>query len=280
MTTELRLTVDIPAGSTGPVYLDLACLYSAANHRFISQAHIFTANFIAESAPAALGGQDVGYKLEVIPTTWPVMGAYKYGRRMYEQAMKPESDNVKKSRWNDFRIYYESAHRSQASNVLPNGVSYTPLIDGEYQYTKVYDDGAANTFNFHMLGSSDLTGPAQSFAMVEQYDQRDNTDIEAIGGLSDYDRILNDYNEANESELQNNGDLPPYNSTNLQLPEKKFILHATGSGATGLGYSHKSTGYIDVPFGLVKITNLVEGVRQLIIVFKAGKTKGIQAVKV
>jgi hypothetical protein len=275
MTTETRVTVTLPLASAGIQYLDLAAIYASANHRFMSQQHVFTADFQVQSDAGVNIGSDAEFTLEVLPTTWPLMGAYKYGRKMYDQAMAPESD--RKARWNDFRVTYDTAHNAQTTVYKADGCTYSSA-EGEYLYSKVFSDDGSTAYRFHMLGANDFVGIEQSFGLLQQYDDRDNTSRDDGTATTDFDKILNDYNTNNESELVENGDLPPYNSQNLKLPLKRFHIHALGNASPG--YTHRRTGFVDVPFGLVKVTNNIEGVRQITIVFKSGSNKGIQAVKV
>jgi hypothetical protein len=276
MTTETRVTVNLPPASSGAQYLDLAAIYASANHRFISQQHVFTADFQVQSDAGVGLGTDAQFILNVLPTTWPMMGAYKYGRSMYDKAMKPESE--RKARWNDFRVKYDLSHNSQSTVYTADGCTYTST-EGEYGYSKVFSDDGAISYGFHMLGANDFAGVVQSFGLLQQYDDRDNTSRDDGTAQTDFDKILNDYNTSNESELVENGDLPPYNSQNLQLPAKQYNIHALGTAASP-GYSHRRTGFVEVPMGLVKVTNNIEGSRTLTIVFKSGSNKGIQAVKI
>lgn len=285
--TERRVVITLPPASSGTQYLDLGLIYAAANHRFMKQGHNFVAKFELDGDPSALLGGDEQFVLEVLPTTWPMYGAYKQSRKIYELAVRPEEGlTARKSRWHDFRVYYDTAHALQVAG----GVQYTPNGintgfgggSGEYVYSFVNDDAGTNTYSFHMIGNSDMAGTTRSFGAVFEYDRQNDTSVDESSGVqTNYSEILNDVDTGNEARLQETGDLPPYNKDNLQLPQKIFNLYAPGSGSgpgtSSLGYGVRSTGFIDVPMGLVKISNNIEGTRQIIITFKAGKNKGIHA---
>lgn len=281
MTTERRLTVRIP---TGTHYIDLARLYSAANHRLMPQNKVFEASIGIDTAQFASLGQDVAFSVDVIPTTWPIMSAYKHGRSVYQNlVMKPETTLGTPARWHPkFRIFYDINHCQNytGNEPLPLGVSYTQNVEGEYQYTRAASD-TGTYYHFAMFGDSYLTGPAlKCFGLVDQYDRKDDTNIDAGNQVTEYSVLLNDQSDVNANELIENGNLPPYNKDNLQVPRKTYHLHAYGSAVSNVGYTRTSTGNIEVPFGLLKVSNLVSEDRDLIITFKAGSFKGISVVDV
>lgn len=275
--TERRLQVTIPGGP-GPTttYIDLALLYAAANHRMIKQANIFKASFQVDGVNGGIAIDD-HFVVQVLPTTWPIMKAYEHGLEKYQDGMKDEMKAVKKARWNDFRIFFDTAHRDQdntpTGKLTPAGCTLNFAAGGnaEYEYTRIYDTNGTNEYSFHMLGTSDMGGTERSFGMLAEYDRTDDTSVDETGALpTNYDQILNDNTPENETNLKEDGDLPPYNKDSLQVPTKSYNIHAMGNTASP-GYTVRSTGMIDVPFGVVKITSYITQPRELIITFKEGR---------
>ena len=274
--------VTIPGGA-GPTvtYIDLALLYSSANHRMVRQANIFKADFQVDGHNGGIQN-DEQFVVTVLPTTWPIMKAYEHGLERYRRAVADERAVSKVARWNDFRIFFDTAHRDQdtaGTKVLPLGIScnFNPTSgNADYEYARVFDETGTNEYSYHMLGNSDLSGTERSFGMLDEYDNYDDTSTdEASSAQTNYDLILNDVNDDNELNLKEDGNNPPYNKDSLQVPTKSYHLHATGTLTGGPGYKMPKTGIIDVPFGVVKITSYTTEDRDIIIVFKAGKNGGI-----
>lgn len=274
--------ITLPAGVS---YVDLSLLYSAANHRFLSQQRNYIAKFSVDSDPSAGIGGDEQFIIDVLPTTWTLKQAVRQARKMYDAAMSPEMQHVAKpARWHDFRMYFDTAHKLQiaaGTYVTPEGSSVVlsgALQNGEYVYSTVQDDTGANTYSFHVKGASDTAGADRSFGIMAEYDAMNDTSTdEASATVSNYGDVLNDITAANQQRLQEDGDLPPYDKDSCaDLVTKQYHLHAFGQTAN-VGYSVRSTGFIDAPLGLVKINNNITGNRTLIVTFKAGSAKGIDA---
>ena len=120
MTTERRVIIRLPSGVS---YVDLGLLYSAANHRMVRSSGIFKGKFHIDGETAVGLGGDEQFIIETLPMSWPVFGAFKHGRGMYERAMSPEGEIAKKARWHDYRIYYDTAHKTQDAA----GTKYVPV---------------------------------------------------------------------------------------------------------------------------------------------------------
>lgn len=284
MTTERRVSFTLQPGTT---YIDLSLLYSAANHRMVRQGGIFKGKFHIDGETAVGLGGDEQFIIDVLPTTWPLIGAYKHGRRMHDLAMSPETEIVTKSRWHDFRVYYDTQHKVQdaaGTKVTPNGctLNFAPTGNADFVYSEVLDDAGTNTYTYHMLGPSDMAGTDRSFGMFAEYDTKDDTSVDETGGANtNYNAILNDVNEGNETHLKEDGDKPPYNKDSLQLPTKQYNLFVFGGTAAGspslpeAGIAVRSTGEIEIPFGIVRVINNITAPRVLSFTFSKGGHKGI-----
>lgn len=283
MRAQRTFKVTIPATST--VYVDLGLLYSAANHRMMRQNYVHRAKFHVDGLVPPGAGDEV-FSIMALPNTWPVINAFKHARGVFQKALTPESAGTKKARWHDFKVYFDTAHKAQddagvlgtQGKMLPIGVNmdFTPGTgNADFVYSVVLDDAGANSYTWHMLGNSVVTGANRSFGCIDEYDITDDTSADQAAGTTEYDLILNDVNSDNESNLQNDGNLPPYNKDQLQIASFSETIHATT--AAGYGHNRLSTGYVDVPFGLVRITNEVAGDRSIFITLQSGKVKGINA---
>lgn len=284
MATERRVQITLTPGTH---YVDLALLYSAANHRMVRQGGVFRGKFHIDGETAVGLGGDEQFVIQTLPTTWPLFGAYKHGRRMYDRAMSPEGEIARKARWQDYRVFFDTAHKTQDSSglkIVPVGcvLDFSATGNADYVYSKVLDDAGTNTYTFHMLGPSDMSGTDRSFGMFSEYDTRDDTNVDETGASSsNYNEILNDVNSANEQHLKEDGDKPPYNKDNLMLPIKQYNLFVFGGTAAGspslpeAGVAVRSTGEIEIPFGIVKIINNIAANRTLQFTFSKGSHKGI-----
>jgi hypothetical protein len=282
MMTQRTISVTIPANGT--YYLDFGLLYSASNHRFVRQGGVFNAKFHIDGDVAAALGADEQFIITTLPTTWPLQAAYKQARKIYDLAMSPEKGLTSKpSRWHDFKVFMDTAHKTQDSGPLPKivpdgcSIDFSASGNADYVYSQTKDDAGTNTYTWHVLGVSDLAGTDRSFGVVSEYDRQNDTSTdEGSANYSNYDEILNDVNQANDQFMQEDGDKPPYNKDNINLPTVVNQLFVFGSNVSNTGHSVRSTGFIDVPLGLVKVQNNITAARTLQITFAPGKMKGIK----
>lgn len=272
-------TFRVPIDGNSTQYIDLALLYSAANHRIMHQNYVFRAKFSCDGELPLAG--DEAFSITVLPTTWPLIAAYKQARDMYVRAMSPEMETAKKARWHSYRVLFDTAHKTQdaaGTKLLPSGCSLdftNPAGNADYVYSEVLDDTGTNTYTFHMIGASDMAGTTRSFGAVAEFDAQNDTSTDEAGLTTNYDEILNDVNAANETNLHEDGDRPPYNKDNIQIPTIVEYIHSTQT------LQHVtdrfSTPVMDVPFGLVKVVNHVAAQRTIQITLSPGNVKGIAA---
>lgn len=273
--TELRLNVALPASTTS--YVDVAGLLSAANHRLYRQHKTYTLKCSVDGDVAAGLGGDEQFIIDVLPTTWPVLGSIREGRKKFIEAMTPEMQDTKPARWADFRMKFDSQQEINNTVHVPSGVTM-PAITHDFNFSQVADE-SGNFYTYHVLGASDLTGVERSFGCLDNYDRKDDTDVDAQPTITqDWHLVDNDRDEVNEALLNQQGDYPPYNKDNLQAPTKRYQLFAFGSSVNNVGYAMRSTPFIEVPLGLLKIVNNIAAPRSLIITVKAGSHKGAHGV--
>lgn len=248
--THTILNVQVPAGSA---YVDLAYELSRTNHRLYRQGRVYHADVVATNTFAAGGPITV----EAIAPTWMNKNAWKLAFDSWRKSTEHERDSgIKAGRWNDFRIYYQSGHAGTPS-----------ITNGEYNYTEaVFADGTVNRA-FHMFGA---TSPTR-FGILAEYDALRDTDTDtppAGAASAPYDRLLSEMNNQQADQIQEEGDLPPYDSQTLNPTQQVFHLQSP------LGSNYYRTGMMQIPCGLLNITS-DGGLLQIRV--KAGKYKGVHA---
>lgn len=272
--TQLRLSISLPASSTS--YVDVAALLSAANHRLYRQHRIYSVKCSVDGDVAAGIGGDEQFIIDTLPTTWPVLGSIRDAKAKFEEAMTPEMMDTKPARWSDFRMKWDTAQTLSNTVRVPAGVSL-PSIAHDWDFSKVADD-TNNLYTYHVLGASDLSGTDRSFGALDNYDRKDDVDIDSqpVTG-QDYYLVDNDRDPQNEALLNENGDMPPYHKDNLQAPTVRHQIFAFGTNAN-VGYAVRSTPFLDVPLGILKVVNNVAAPRSMNIEVKFGFHKGAKAV--
>lgn len=250
--THHILNVQVP---TGVAYIDLGFEMSTTNHRLYRQGRVYHADVIATNTFAA--GAPI--TVETIAPTWMNQKAWQLAFKKWRESTEHERGNgVRAGRWNDFRIYMEASHAG------------TPAItNGEYQYTTAHDTGAASgSRQFQMFGNSS----ASRWGVLAEYDALRDTDTDtppAGSGTMPYGTLLAELDNQQADQIQEEGDDPPYNSQTLAPTKQVFHLQSP------IGSNYYRTGMMQIPCGLIKVTNTGGGLVQ--VKLKAGKYKGVQA---
>ena len=248
--THTVLRVQVPAGSA---YIDLAYELSTTNHRLYRQGRTYHADVIATDQFAP-GGNIL---VQSIAPTWMNTKAWQLAFESWRKSTKHERDQgIKAGRWNDFRIYFDASHAG------------TPAVtNGEYQYTAAEKADGSGPLQFHMFGAS---GPTR-FGVLAEYDSIRDTDQDtppASASTVAYDELLMELNNQQANQLQEEGDLPPYDSLNLAQTIQRHDLRSPA------GSNLYRTGLMQIPCGLLKITS-DGGIFQIKV--KSGKYKGVHA---
>lgn len=250
--THHILDVQVPTGSS---YIDIAYELSRTNHRLYRQGRVYHAdivvtNTIAPGAPCTI---------QTIAPTWMNTKAWQLAFKKWRESTEHERGNgIKAGRWNDFRIYMEAGHAG------------TPAItNGEYLYTTAHDTGTASgSRQFQMFGNSTVS----RWGVLEEYNDLRDTDVDtppASSGVMPYGTLLAELDSQQADEIQEDGDVPPYNSVDLAPTRQVFHLQSP------LGSNYYRTGVIQVPCGLINVTNTGGGLIQIRV--KSGKYKGVHA---
>lgn len=249
--THNVLRVQVPAGTA---YIDLAYELSTTNHRLYRQGRTYHADVIAtdQFAPGA------NILVQSIAPTWMNTKAWQVAFESWRKSTAHEREaGIKAGRWNDFRIYFDASHAG------------TPTVaNGEYQYTTIHDTGATSgARQFQMFGATD----PNRWGMVQEYDRLRDTDTDtppAGSAQMPYASVLAELDFEQADQIQEEGDLPPYNSSILSQTIQRHDLRSPA------GSNLYRTGLMQIPCGLLKITS-DGGIFQIKV--KSGKYKGVHA---
>lgn len=239
---------------------------SKANRRLMRHARYYLAKI--DLHPDATGV----YKVFALRDDWAVQKGLQMAYAMYLESTKEERGIGQSARWEDFRTRFHLT-ADQLVTSLHDGIASIPLIAGEFVESKVTDDagvrksfswGPASASAYSILGEYDKVGNAQ-----ETPDS--NTGVVPYGGLND------ELKDTTLADLENLGDLPPYDQTGVNA-NGMFVQVGVLSAGSG-GVQRLSTGFFTAPCGIVLIeapTSQDEGT-DLIFEVKAGDYKGVHA---
>lgn len=243
---------------------------SKLNKRMYRQSRCYTVkvdlNFQSSSTQVAV------YALR---NDWSLHGAIKEAYSAYRDATKEERANLTSSqlaRWEDFRIAhgivsYDEIHGGMRSRDLQGSRFGT----GEFPLSSVVDkNGNEKTFTLGVAGVNE-------FDIIGEYDAKSNMQE------SPEDLAGGSYNELNANEdavtvqnLQDKGNLPPYNGDTMNAATPWVLIGYIGTAAS----THKlSTGYFDAPLGLIAIGGIQDNdVNDLMFTVQSGDYKGVRSV--
>ena len=264
--------------TSGALMVQIDKALSAVNHRLYRQSRVYNAK-IALSDVASAAAFEV-YRLR---DTWSLQKAYQMAKDEYDENVAEARKRGDEGRWNDFRINPKANPFDAATTTMlladygASGTTETAAVMDEYNYSIVRKpDG--NSMDFGLVGDSN------TFSILDEYDDSKNTQIDpsndatAIG----YEELKSDRVDESMADIQNAGDLPPYDRTNLvtndangnpAVLEKVDTLFVDGE-------RHKlSTGFVDWPLGVIFIRPL--GVsslnKQFDLTVQSGDYKGVKA---
>ena len=210
-----------------------------------------------------------------MPNTWPVRKAHQLALKEYLSATRDERRRGGQARWHDFKVFYEDDHRT-GSTLDPVGITKG---SAEWNYSEIYKQSISANSQYKFLGSSDN----DAFGMIAEYDAQQDTDDDSPdnpGGNVPYGGLHPDVDSANQDNLLDEGDAPPYNPDALQ------VLPSTYSIGIGTGKTDKMVSeWFPAPCGLLKLSAIVtssanigtDTVGTFFVEVAAGDYKGIHA---
>ncbi|MDA7866258.1 hypothetical protein N9A70_05735 [Akkermansiaceae bacterium] len=205
--------------------------------------------------------------------------ALKMAFDMYMLNSEDERDRLKENsiaRWEDFRVISglvgvtaQLADPAQFSNALVQ----TRLTAGEFANTRVFDAaGVAKNFTWGVATPS-------RYSIPEEYDKAGNAQATPQSSTNDvpYDDLMADDNALMAADLQNLGNLPPYDQNGVNGDRQWVKVASLATGAT----QRLSTGFFNAPCGIIVLAapNLTDVVNADTLSWevKAGDYKGVHA---
>lgn len=255
---------------------------SNSNHRLYKQGKVYHARVTHD--PNVLGGAQ-SIDVYVLNDTWFLANAWKFAKRTFMAATKEERESLapeQRAKWYDFRIDdgIPSAASARVINMAPNGAGQA-LSQGEYDYSRLEDSaGQMRTFT---LG---LANPATNYNILQEYN---NTFNEQKGpniavGTPAYGDLPNMVKSTQELlDLQEDGDLPPYDAAGVQDDRMWVKVGCIGAGAYTASTSSQnlSTAVFKAPLGMVRLRfnngTFSDTSDNMHVVLTAGDYRGLKA---
>jgi len=171
----------------------------------------------------------------ILKDTWMVRNAIKQACKVYmnTQTMQPGQTN-KPARWHDFRIKPTDQTGSEISQLLPTGfvtndvngpVIFNTTSTGQYDYSSVRSQNNATTRQFVIGGTS-----GNQFDILQAYMDLDDTSSDEAVSSDSYSAFFDAHTP--QVDIDDEGDLAPYNMTNLDNYLVKVDTIYTGKTTT------------------------------------------------
>jgi hypothetical protein len=256
--------------------IELDRLLSEGNRRLYRQSYCYTAK-VSLTGSGAIAATPI----YALAPTWWVLNAIKKAREHFDAAMKEEVNHAGKSRWHDFRLNLNLANVDEAelqmiseAGLLESGSDIFGL-QGEYINSTVRgSDGLDKTFK--LFGATSGT----SFNIFTEYDRMGSVSGTPSASTNDggYNTLMDALDEVNVQHLQDDGNLPPYDSD--RFPE--YVMVQVGELYRDAdGSARTSTAYFQAPLGLIYIPNyILQTNGALEIEVQGGDYKGVNATRI
>jgi len=229
------------------------------------------------------------HAITTLADTWFGRKAYNRVKEVWMKRVsriKADQGNTGVGRWNDFKIGYDESHRGSFSSakkpLLVTDATGTQAAmassNEEWELSSILDnDGNGVSFRFLSTATT-----SNVYNVLSAYGHTDNVfspdpEDSGTGGNSLGDLFLGDGGD--QSGMDEVGDYPPYHET--AFPQQEVLqaqlctIYGLGAAETAAGIQRMSTGYFDVPLGLIKITNSADV--EITIEVQEGDYKGVNA---
>ena len=269
------LTLNFDIGQSNVNYLDLAKALSEVNRRFYRQGMNYA---VAGFRFGYVGNDSPTVRVSCLPNTWPVGASWhKFFSKWQEQqneALKASGSLEAKSRYNDFKIYFDRFMKTSTNlrPISPGGFTTNAASEffheGEWQYSNVVvpnDGGVAGNsveYGVHMIGDAGT----QQVGMIEDYSLSRNLPFSPDPNAPDIDTSIlskmfdkgGEMTDVVENAIDKNDDVPyeledyPFGSLNPGTIGVN-IHREIQFTATTIGNFQNMDGTM-VPCGLIQIT--------------------------
>lgn len=206
MSTELRVDI-VPNGNPDFAFYEGAMGMSATNHRLYRQFRSYNMK-VKLTAP-----YHAGIEVYILKDTWMVRNAIKKAAKVYHNTnvLAPGAD-LKPARWQDFRLKPVLTGGLTVGRLLPVGfnlgttISYNITSTGQWDISDVPSQADGTQYQFCI---GDVSG--NQINVIRRYMDSDDTTSDVANSQETYDDFL----QRVQGDLDDDGDLAPYNMTNL-----------------------------------------------------------------
>lgn len=258
------------SGATGGGIVIAPNVLSMINRRHYPATGVYECNLILN--PVVVEGQ---HNVYVLKDNWDTIGAIRLAYKAYQQATADERKMMSKAqiaRWEDFRIAHDTGLTELVPLVYDQGVGTSSLTVGEFENSTILD--AAGNYRFFSIESP--TSPSR-YNILTQWSAGGNVDTDPVTSTSsvpyaDLDPLISNQQGA---EIQNDGNLPPYDANGNDGLTSAWTKVATLTNALTGADGRISTGFFRAPLGMIIVTGTLPTSWGLLQV-REGSTKGIK----
>ena len=245
--------------ATRQVFLSISDALSKVNHRLYRMTRKYYADVRLTNAQLTAPATACGADVYVLNNTWMLDKAVAFARSAYEKAVKEEKKVLggQLARWHDFRL---NLNPSDGQN--QNGVAYTQIMpqfvnaddlsvslltSGDFELSVARDEDTNTGYNFGLWESG------SQYNILKEYEKSASTEDspDDIEMSMPYDAIDDEAQSTTFTELQQQGNEPPYNKDSMN--DQQLWRHAGEIYSNNDGTQKLSTGIICAPLGVVMI---------------------------
>lgn len=261
---------------TRAAFLSISDSLSKVNHRLYRMTRKYYAD-VKLTNSNTVGGADV----YVLNNTWMLDKAVAFARSAYEKAVKEEKKVLgsQLARWHDFRLNLNPSDGQGTTTfveLMPefiNGDTQLPvqLTSGDFELSVARDEDTNTGYNFGLWESG------SQYNVLKEYEKAASTEDspDDIETTMPYDAIDDEAQSTTFTELQQQGNEPPYNKDSMN--DQQLWRHAGEIYSNSNGTQKLSTGIICAPLGVVMIVPKAGGTPNICIHCKLGDYKGIHS---
>ena len=261
---------------SGNHFVSISDTMSKINHRLYRMSRKYFADVkLHEYAIDSNTSVDV----YVLNNTWMLDKAVAYARQAYEKAVKEEKKLLGKqlARWHDFRLNLNPSDGAVVSysELMPliynaDTLTTTAMTSGDFELSVARDEDTNVGYRFGLWESG------SQFNIMKEYDKSGSTEDspDDIEISAPYDAIDDEAQSSTFTELQTQGNEPPYNKDGMN--DQQLFRHVGRLYHTTTGSQRISTGTFCAPLGLVLI-RVNSGSPYVCLHMKKGKYKGLES---
>lgn len=264
-------SMHITSNGAGVQYIDIAKGLSSHNNRLYQQGRVYMAN-----VSVFVDASKTNIQLNTIPNSWMIRKAWSMGFEQWLDSRKPSIEQgAKVARWADFRIGWHHGLTWADYHGEPDGFNYG---DGEYLKSYVTNVITDTRYTMDMFGI-EVDVPNLQYGLLEMFDKLAGV----VGPDPSQISTADPYQPWHPSghidpagytpqDIQSQGDEPPYNPDDLTGTVDVYNFHRIALN----GEAPSSTGWIEVPCGLIQVVGLPENAA-LKVTVAPGSYKGVLA---